>query len=117
MTLTRNRSLDRTRAQTNRRTAPLDGLRENSLTDGDKTTQATENHDLVAHARRIMQGLPEKQRLVMHLRDVEEHSYEEIAEVLSISIDQVKVNLHRARKTVREHMLKLSATGSPEAIR
>jgi RNA polymerase sigma-70 factor (ECF subfamily) len=52
-----------------------------------------------------MQQLPEKQRLVMHLRDIEELSYEEIASVLDISLDQVKVSLHRARKSVREKLL------------
>jgi RNA polymerase sigma-70 factor (ECF subfamily) len=54
-----------------------------------------------------MQELPEKQRMVMHLRDIEEQSYEEIAETLQISLDQVKVNLHRARKTIREQMMRL----------
>lgn len=43
----------------------------------------------------------------MHLRDVEEMSYDEIAETLEIPLDHVKVNLHRARKTVREQMLTL----------
>jgi len=38
------------------------------------------------------------------LRDIEELSYDEIAEVLSISLDQVKVNLHRARKAIREQL-------------
>ena len=39
-----------------------------------------------------------------HLRDIEELSYDEIAETLSISLEQVKINLHRARKTIRERM-------------
>ncbi|HNL39967.1 MAG TPA: sigma-70 family RNA polymerase sigma factor, partial [Saprospiraceae bacterium] len=60
-----------------------------------------------AQVRRLMDELPEKQRLVMHLRDVEELTYKEIAETLQISLDQVKVNLHRARKTVREQMIRL----------
>jgi len=53
---------------------------------------------------------------VMHLRDVEELTYEEITEVLGISVDQVKVNLHRARKTVREQMLKLTSVGVSTAL-
>lgn len=104
MTLTRNRSLDKTRSQNLRRTAPLEGAVE-SRTGNDNIHQSTENQDLVAQARRMMQDLPEKQRLVMHLRDIEELSYEEIAENLQISLDQVKVSLHRARKSIREQML------------
>ena len=106
MTLTRNRSLDKTRSQTLRRTAPLEGVAERS-SDNINPAQATERNDLVDQVKLIMQQLPEKQRLVMHLRDIEECSYEEIAESLGISLDQVKVNLHRARKAVREKMINL----------
>ncbi len=106
MTLTRNRSLDRNRSRTLRRTATLDGLGERS-SETPGPARAAELSDLAAQVRRLMNDLPEKQRLVMHLRDVEELTYEEIAETLQISLDQVKISLHRARKTVREQMLKL----------
>ena len=104
MTLTRNRSLDKTRSQTLRRTATLDGVSEQKA-DGASPAQAAENRDLAAHLKTFMQELPEKQRLVMHLRDIEELTYDEISDTLSISLEQVKVNLHRARKTIRERML------------
>ncbi len=104
MTLTRNRSLDKTRSQTIRRTASLDGVAERK-SESINPAQATEQNDLVARVKRMMQELPEKQRLVMHLRDIEELSYDEIAESLNISLDQVKVSLHRARKTIREKMI------------
>lgn len=104
MTLTRNRSLDKTRSQTLRRTAPLDGLTERP--NGTLSqAQDVENRDLAERVKRLMQQLPEKQRLVMHLRDIEELSYEEIGEVLGISLDQVKVSLHRARKAIREQLI------------
>jgi RNA polymerase sigma-70 factor (ECF subfamily) len=60
---------------------------------------------MICQIQALMQRLPEKQRLVMHLRDVEEMAYEEIAKTLDISLDQVKVNLHRARKTIRQSLL------------
>lgn len=103
MTLTRNRSLDKTRAQLQRRTTALDGLNErpNGLA---SPAIATETRDLAEQVKRMMQELPEKQRLVMHLRDIEELAYEEISEVLGISLEQVKVNLHRARKAIREQL-------------
>lgn len=104
MTLTRNRSLDKTRSQSLRRTSALDGVAERS-SDMATPAQSAERNDLVEKAKTFMQQLPEKQRLVMHLRDIEELSYEEIAASLQISVDLVKVSLHRARKTVRERML------------
>ncbi|MCC7244957.1 MAG: RNA polymerase sigma factor [Saprospiraceae bacterium] len=104
MTLTRNRSLDKTRSNALRRTAPLEGVQDRSV-ESATPAQRAEQRDLVHQVKRLMQELPEKQRLVMHLRDIEELSYEEIADTLGISLDQVKINLHRARKAVREHML------------
>jgi RNA polymerase sigma-70 factor (ECF subfamily) len=104
MTLTRNRSLDKTRSQNLRRTASLDGIIEQK-TDSASPAQMAENKDLAARVKQMMQELPEKQKLVMHLRDIEELSYDEIAETLSISLEQVKVNLHRARKAIRDRMI------------
>lgn len=104
MTLTRNRSLDKARSLSLRRTTPIEGASEQRA-DGASPAQAAENRDMAARIKTMMQELPEKQKLVMHLRDIEELTYEEIAETLAISLEQVKVNLHRARKTVRERML------------
>jgi len=106
MTLTRNRSLDRNRSRSLRRTTTLDGVVERS-SEHPGPARTAELSDLAAQVRRLMDELPEKQRLVMHLRDVEELTYEEIAEALQISLDQVKVNLHRARKAIREQLVRL----------
>jgi RNA polymerase sigma factor (sigma-70 family) len=112
MTMTRNRSLDRNRYRERRRTSSIEGSTYDHFAAPDSPAITTEQRDLVDHARRLMQNLPEKQRLVMHLRDVEEMNYDEIAQTLEISLDQVKVNLHRARKAVREQMLQVvSAVG------
>jgi RNA polymerase sigma-70 factor (ECF subfamily) len=53
-----------------------------------------------------MEALPEKHQLVMQLREVEGLSYQEIAAALSLSVDQVKINLHRARNAVKEVLIK-----------
>ena len=49
-----------------------------------------------------IQALPEKQRLAVVLRRYEEKSYEEIAEVLGLSVPAVKSVLFRARTELRE---------------
>ena len=48
--------------------------------------------------------LPTKQRVVIHLRDVEEYEIAEIAEVLEMAENAVRANLTRARQTVREQI-------------
>ncbi|MFN4256691.1 MAG: RNA polymerase sigma factor [Saprospiraceae bacterium] len=106
MTLTRNRSIDKTRSRSFRRAAPLETTFDHA-SPAASPAQTAELGDTVAHVRKLMQELPEKQRLVMHLRDIEEMSYDEIAQTLDITLDQVKVNLHRARKAVRGWLLGL----------
>lgn len=58
--------------------------------------------DSVSLVRRLIDSLPEAQRSVMQLRDIEGKSYKEIAAVLGISEDRVKVTLFRARQAIRQ---------------
>lgn len=51
--------------------------------------------------RKLMDALPEVQRSIMLLRDIEGKTYQEIAEILNLTESQVKVYLHRARSKVR----------------
>ena len=53
----------------------------------------------------IINELPEKQRTILQLRDIEGKNYKEIAETLSISESDVKVSLFRARNEVKEKIL------------
>ncbi|MEK3976373.1 sigma-70 family RNA polymerase sigma factor [Psychrobacillus sp. FSL K6-1267] len=46
--------------------------------------------------------LPENYRTILYLREYEEFSYEEIAETLEITLDQVKVTIHRARQRFKQ---------------
>ena len=50
--------------------------------------------------RKAIQSLPEHQRQVIVLRELEQLKYREIAEVLSLSLNEVKVLIHRGRKTL-----------------
>ena len=58
--------------------------------------------DRVRLVRQMINQLPEKQRSCMQLRDMEGKSYKDIATVLDITEEQVKVNIFRARQTIRE---------------
>lgn len=106
MTLTRHRAIDRQRAKASSRVNPIDALKERTDASA-RADSLAETGDLVEQARRLMRQLPEKQRLTMHLRDVEEMTYDEIAQTLDLSLDQVKINLHRARKAIREQLIHL----------
>lgn len=62
--------------------------------------------DSLGWIERIMEELPEQQKMVLQLRDVEEYEFEEIAKLLDMSATAVRVTLSRARKTVREKLVK-----------
>ena len=88
------------------RMSSLDGTEEFSSPE----THALESKEEEELIFRLVDQLPQKQKDVFFLREVEEMSYEEIALQLEISLDQVKINLHRARKTVREKLINQGIT-------
>ncbi len=84
----------------------LEGLEEIQLEESD----SADTKDSVRKVMNLLKGLPMKQQEVFQLREVEGLSYEEIAGHLGISLGQVKVNLHRARKSIREKMINQKST-------
>lgn len=96
----RNRALDVAK-RAGRNTVPLDKV-EGSHLSASGTQHTLEAREQLSLVRRLMDSLPELQRTIMLLRDIEGQSYGEIAKELGISETQVKVYLHRARTKVRE---------------
>ncbi len=84
----------------------LEGLEE--LKADEPTSEETK--ESVRQVMSLVKNLPLRQQEIFHLREVEGLSYEEIAGHLDISLEQVKVNLHRARKSIRERMLNQNTT-------
>jgi RNA polymerase sigma factor (sigma-70 family) len=110
MRITKNLSLDRLRSKQRRITDPMEEgfeIKQESLTPYERT----ELNENMQQINQLMTALPDKQRQVMHLRDVEGYSYNEICEIMELDMNQVKVNLFRARNAVRERLLKLNAYG------
>ncbi len=60
--------------------------------------------ELLETLRQAIQSLPEKYRVVVILRDVEEFSTEETAQILNLSPTNVKVRLHRARMFLKDKL-------------
>lgn len=60
---------------------------------------------------RLINELPEKQRIIIQLRDIEGESYKKIASLLGLSEEQVKVNLFRARQKIKQRFLKIDGYG------
>jgi RNA polymerase sigma-70 factor (family 1) len=110
MRITKNLALDRIRMQQRRATDRIqDGfeIRNENAT----PHESTEQRESMQRINQLIAQLPEKQRQVIHLRDIEGHSYQEICEILELDMSQVKVNLFRARNSVREKLLKINDYG------
>lgn len=73
----------------------------------EKVQQPDERFDLREAIERSLQALPEVQRAILQLRDVEGYSYAEIGETLALSDSQVQVYLFRARVNMRKQLKQL----------
>ena len=62
--------------------------------------------DIRIDLSRAIQSLPEHYREVILLRDIEELSIDEIAEVLRLTRESVKARIHRARMLIREYLVR-----------
>lgn len=69
------------------------------------------NNERMSIIHRLINELPEKQRLIMQLRDIEGESYKEIAKIVNLTEEQVKVNLFRARQKVKQRYLEIDEYG------
>jgi RNA polymerase sigma factor (sigma-70 family) len=65
-----------------------------------------EQNEMNELIRKSIDSLPEKQKLVMHLRDIEGYGFDEMKEILNMDEVALRVNLSRARKKVKEEILK-----------
>jgi RNA polymerase sigma-70 factor (ECF subfamily) len=73
----------------------------------DDIQKKLEDKEQIEQLEKWMANLPEKQRTIFLLREFEELSYKEIADILSISEEQVKINLFRLRRKLKEYFDKV----------
>ena len=108
----RNRCLDVIRA---RRTVSMETVKKHHLPEESGTdTDVLEITDSAGMIKQIIAQLPDLQRTVIQLRDIEQLEYEEIAEATDLNVNAIRVNLSRARKKVRDEILKIQNYGITE---
>ena len=102
ITMTKNYCLDRLKSKQASNLKIVHSNYQNS----DNLDKQIEANDGVALVFKIMETLPEQQKIILQLRDVEEFEFAEIAQMLGSNETAVRVALSRARKTVREELIK-----------
>lgn len=100
--ITRNHCLDRLKAKGFQHTK-LETVQQ--PVDEQSPYRIAEQKDEMAMVNQLLSQLPELQRTVLHLRDIEGMEFEEIAEILEMNAGAVRVNLSRARKFIREKLI------------
>jgi RNA polymerase sigma-70 factor (ECF subfamily) len=99
-----NVSVDALRTKARR---PLNGAQltedcEHDVAPQEDPSEVIERLERQGHVRGLLEGLPEKYRRALVLREFEGCSHEQIAHVLGVSAPQAKALLHRAKRAFRK---------------
>ncbi|MFA8450617.1 MAG: RNA polymerase sigma factor [Bacteroidales bacterium] len=70
----------------------------------DKQLEITDQIEIV---KQLIDQLPSQQKVIIHLRDIEGLDYEEIADITGQSINNLRVNISRARRKIRDQLIKM----------
>ena len=102
VTMTKNYCLDRLKSKQ----ASNLKIVHNNYKNSENIERTIEGNEGVELVTKIMETLPEKQKMIMQLRDIEQFEFAEISQMLEINETAIRVALSRARKVVREQLIK-----------
>ncbi len=108
MTMTKNYCLDRLKSK---QASNLKLVHTNYTDESASLQRRLENRDSLEWMQKIVKTLPEQQRIILQLRDIEQYDLEEIAEMMQMKNSAVRTSLSRARKAVREALIKTHSYG------
>ena len=102
ITMTKNYCLDRLKSKQ----ASNLKIVHNNYKNSENIERTIEGNEGVELVTKIMETLPERQKMIMQLRDIEQFEFAEISQMLEINETAIRVALSRARKVVREQLIK-----------
>ncbi|PHS03697.1 MAG: RNA polymerase subunit sigma-70 [Kordia sp.] len=103
MTMTKNYCFDRLKSK---QAQNLRIVHNNYKDESTALQKQIEQKDSLDWIDKLMQQLPKQQQMVMQLRDIEQYEFADIAKVLDMKETAIRVSLSRARKTIREQLIK-----------
>lgn len=103
MTMTKNYCYDRLKSK---QASNLTLVHSNYLEKDTALDKKVEYQDSVSLVYQLIEKLPEQQKIIIQLRDIEEYDLEEIGKIVDMKPTAVRVALSRARKTIREELIK-----------
>ncbi|AXT19691.1 sigma-70 family RNA polymerase sigma factor [Flavobacteriaceae bacterium AU392] len=103
MTMTKNFCLDKLKSK---HAQNLKIVHSNYQDKNISLQKEVELRDSIDWVARIVEGLPEQQKIILQLRDVEQYDFKEMSKMLDMNETAIRVALSRARKTIREELTK-----------
>ena len=111
LTICRNIAVDKTRKAGNQNPSLEEGHDSADYSYSSNPEEQAMLRDRIALVRQLIDSLPEKQRSCMQLREFEGKSYKEIAQILGVTEEQVKINIFRARQQIKLQFIKTENYG------
>ena len=108
MTMTKNFCLDKLKSK---HAQNLKIVHNNYQDHNVSLQKQVELHDSLDWVSKIMEELPEQQKIILQLRDIEQYDFNEIAKMLDMNETAIRVSLSRGRKTLREKLTKTHSYG------
>ena len=103
--MTKNLCLDRLKAHRKQKMTD-DATWLDVPTDSASPYRRVELADSAGLMQQLIDALPDQQKLIVHLRDVEECSFEEIEQLTGLTVNNIRVILSRARQRLRDSYTK-----------
>jgi len=103
MTMTKNYCFDRLKSK---QASNLTLVHSNYKEKDTPLDKRVELNDSVSLVHQLIENLPEQQKLIIQLRDIEQYEFDEIAKMMDLKPTAIRVSLSRARKTIREQLIK-----------
>lgn len=104
MTVTRNYCLDKLKSKKNRFLSLNEDIAKQTET---TPYESLETSEMVSTVKKVITQLPEKQRTIVNLRDIQGYNFEEIMEITGWEMNYLRVNLSRGRKRIKETIIKM----------
>jgi RNA polymerase sigma factor (sigma-70 family) len=108
MTMTKNYCLDQLKSK---RASNVALVHSNYSDATSSVHKQIEDKDNLIWVEKIINNLPQQQKLIVQMREIEEMEYNEIAIILDMNETAIRVALSRARKIIREKMTKTENYG------
>jgi RNA polymerase sigma-70 factor (ECF subfamily) len=108
MTITKNYCLDQLKAKRSLNSS----LVSSNYSDGNPLERNLEDSNSLSWVHRIIEQLPEQQKIIVQLREIEQLEFSEIAEIMEMNETAIRVALSRSRKFIKEKMQETNSYGT-----